>query len=184
MVIQMRRLLVALVALSLGALALLGGPAVASASPRTAAPAGVCPGAPAYPPHLQATIMSSTTTPVIGQTIEASGVVYCPNENVDLTIGGVHVGTAHTDSVGSFDPPVVVPGPVGDKPLCGVGASGLSTDQDCLILHVRASNAGTTSNPPLGSTGAEVATLIAVAVVLLGGGALLVTAGRRRKSSV
>jgi hypothetical protein len=86
--------------------------------------------------------------------------------------------------VGKFDPAVVVPGPVGDKPLCGVGASGLSTDRDCLILHVRASNTVTTSNPPLGSTGAEVATLIAVAVVLLGGGALLVTAGRRRKSSV
>jgi hypothetical protein len=184
MVIQMRRLLIALVALSVGALALLGGPTVASASPRAAAPSsGTCPGGLLEPGPPNATIMSSTTTPVIGQSIEASGIVYCPNESVDLTIAGVHVGTAHTDSMGKFDPAVIVPGPVGDKPLCGVGASGLATDQDCLILHVRASTTGTTSNPP-GSTGAEVATLIAVAVVLLGGGALFVAAGRRRKSSV
>ncbi|HEV7193749.1 MAG TPA: hypothetical protein VGN35_11160 [Jatrophihabitantaceae bacterium] len=178
----MRRVVFALVALSLGALALLGGPTLASATPRTAVAGPPCPGSTLYPPSPDATIMSSTTTPVIGQKIDASGIKYCPNENVTLTIAGQFVGTAHTDSAGSFDPTqVTVPGPVGDKLLCGIGASGLVDDRDCLTLHVRAGS-GPNSNH-LGSTGVEVATIIAVAVALLGGGALFLSAGRRRKSA-
>jgi hypothetical protein len=177
----MRRVVTVLVALALGALALLGGPTVANASPRASAPAEVCPTVHVlYPPGPDATIMSSTTTPVIGQKIEASGIKYCPNEDVTLTIAGQFVGTAHTNGDGSFDPQVTVPGPVGDKLLCGVGASGLSLDRDCLTLHVRGT--GPNGNH-LGSTGVEVATIIAVALALLGGGALFLGAGRRRKSA-
>lgn len=181
MVIFMRRVVTALVALALGALALLGGPAVASATPRAAVVGPPCPGSALYPPSPDATIMSSTTTPFINQKIEASGIKYCPNEDVTLTIAGKFVGTAHTDGAGSFDPQVTVPGPVGDKLLCGIGASGLAADRDCLTLHVRAGTGP--NNNHLGSTGVEVATIVAVAVVLLGGGALFLSVGRRRKSA-
>lgn len=181
MVIRMRRLLYALAALFLGAsVAVLAAPAIASAAPHAAVPE-VCPGfTVAYPFSPDATIMSSTTTPFIGEKIEASGIKYCPNENVRLTIGGQFVGNAHTNGGGSFDPQVTVPGPAGDKLLCGVGASGLSHDQDCLTLHVR--GAGTNSGPPLSFTGVEIGAIIAVALALLVGGVLFATAGRRRSS--
>jgi hypothetical protein len=190
MVIQMRRLLYALVALVLGcATALLAAPALASASPAhtavaAAAKGEICPDAdPFYPYPVGATIMSSTTTPFIGQHIEASGIKYCHNEDVRLTIAGQFVGTAHTDNNGSFDPQVVVPGPVGDKLLCGVGASGLSDDQDCLTLHV-VSPTSPNSGPPLSFTGVEIGAIVAVAVALIVGGMLFATVGRRRKSHV
>ena len=187
MVIRMRRLLYALVALVLGcAAALLAAPAIASASStHAAAPAKeVCPhDDPFYPYPIGATIMSSTTTPFIGQHIEASGIKYCHNEDVRLTIAGQFVGTAHTDNNGSFDPQVVVPGPVGDKLLCGVGASGLSEDQDCLTLHV-VSPTGPNSGPPLSFTGVEIGAIVAVALALIVGGVLFATVGRRRKSHV
>lgn len=179
----MRRVVIALVALALGALALLGGPTVASATPRAAVAGPPCPGSVLYPPSPDATIMSSTTTPVIGQRIEASGIKYCPNEDVTLTIAGTFVGTAHTDGAGSFDPLVTVPGPVGDKLLCGIGASGLVDDRDCLTLHVRAGTGPNGNGNHLGSTGVEVATIVVVALALLGGGALFLGAGRRRKSA-
>ena len=122
--------------------------------------------------------MASTTTPFVGEKIEASGIRYCPDENVRLTIGGQFVGDAHTNGAGKFDPQVTVPGPAGDKLLCGVGASGLPHDQDCLTLHVRA--AGPNSGPPLSFTGVEIGAIIAVALALLVGGVLFATAGRRR----
>lgn len=182
MVIFMRRVVTALVALALGALALLGGPAVASAAP-LAAVSGACPGQ-LYPPSPDATIMSSTTTPPANTNIEASGIKYCPNESVAVYLAGKFVATAHTDSAGSWDPQVFVPGPAGDKELCGIGASGLAKDRDCLTLHVTTGGNGTQgSGNHLGSTGVEVATIIAVAAVLLGGGALFLSAGRRRRSS-
>ena len=183
MVIVMRRPLSALVALALAVIGFVALPAAASAAPLRAAAAEVCPGAPAYPPHPDATILSSTTTPAIGQKIDASGIVYCPNEDVRITIAGAFVGTGHTDSSGSFDPQVVtVPGPAGDKQMCGVGASGLSNDQDCLTLHVGASNT-TPNGGGLASTGVEIAAIVGVAVILLAGGAFFATAGRRRKPS-
>jgi hypothetical protein len=185
MVIRMRRLLYALVALVLGATAaVLAAPATASASSHSAAAAAeICPGfTAAYPFSPNATIMSSTTTPFVGQKIEASGIKYCPNENVRLTIGGQFVGNAHTNGAGSFDPPVIVPGPPGDKLLCGVGASGLLHDQDCLTLHVVAPT-GPNSSPPLSFTGVEIGAIVAVALALLIGGVLFATAGRRRKSA-
>src|SRR5581483_12500433 len=90
MVIRMRRLLYALAALFLGlSAAVLAAPAIASAAPHAAAPAEICPGfTAAYPFSPDATIMASTTTPFVGEKIEASGIRYCPDENVRLTIGG------------------------------------------------------------------------------------------------
>ncbi|HEY2167320.1 MAG TPA: hypothetical protein VGH01_09160 [Jatrophihabitantaceae bacterium] len=202
MVIPMRRLLYALVALVLGsAAALLAAPGLASAGTYGTAASRVaaanpintsedCPGTriPGTTTvndaiHPGATIMSSTTTPFVGQHIEASGIQYCPNEDVRLTIGGHFVGTAHTNSGQSFDPQVVVPAPVGDQLLCGVGASGLSSDQDCLTLHV-VSPTAPNSGPPLSFTGVEIGAMVAVAIALLVGGALFATVGRRRKSHV
>ena len=164
-------------------------PFSANAAPvRLATAAPACPHAKPYPPTPNATVLSSTTHPKVGQTIEASGIHYCPNENVRLTIGGKFVGNAHTNSVGAFDPPVVVPGPFSaTKLLCGVGASGLPNDRDCLTLFLagagtgghHGSNGGGTS-----FTGVEIGALIALASLLLVGGVVFLRAGQRRKQSV
>jgi hypothetical protein len=196
----MRRLIrfVAVPALLLAGL--LAGPAAAGAAPGVravapaAAPQEICPGAVAYPMSPGATIMSSTTTPYVGQTIKVSGVNYCPDEDVDITIGGKHVATTHTDGNGAFDPEVVVPAPTGQRVLAGVGASGLSADRDSLMLTVRAgagvepiavgpaggSSGGGSGTGGLAFTGTEIALLIALAAALLGGGIGLMYAGRRR----
>lgn len=196
----MRRLIrfVAVPALLLAGL--LAVPAAAGAAPgaRAAAPAAapqeICPGAVAYPMSPGATIMSSTTTPYVGQTITASGVNYCPDEDVDITIGGKHVATTHTDGNGAFDSEVVVPAPTGQRVLAGVGASGLSADRDSLMLTIRAgagvepvavgpaggSSGGGSGTGGLAFTGTEIALLIALAAALLAGGIGLMYAGRRR----
>jgi hypothetical protein len=204
----MRRLIrfVAVPALLLAGL--LAVPAAAGATPgvrasapgvRAAAPQQICPGAVAYPMSPGATIMSSTTTPYVGQTIKVSGVNYCPDEDVDITIGGKHVATTHTDGNGAFEPQVVVPAPTGQRVLAGVGASGLSADRDSLMLTIRAGagveavavgptggsgngagSAGGSGTGGLAFTGTEIALLIALAAALLGGGIGLMYAGRRR----
>lgn len=162
-----------------------------------AAPSGV---AAPYPPATHAQIFSSTTTPVQGQTIQVSGKDYLPNEDVRLTIGGIFVGTAHTDGAGSFARPAKVPATLlGDQPLTGVGASGLPTDRDSLTLTIRARGASNSaavagesnvavagrSNGAggLSSTGARIALLVGVAVVLLAAGGVATRLGRRRRAS-
>jgi hypothetical protein len=144
-----------------------------------AAAADACPGS-NYPVVPGATVQASTTRPKVGQHIEASGIHYCPNEDVRVTIAGKFVGTGHTDNNGSWDPEVVVPGPPGDKPLCGIGASGLPNDADCLTLTVQGN--GVNPQPPA-STGVAVASLIAIAGILLVSGIVFVRAGRRRQPS-
>jgi hypothetical protein len=137
-----------------------------------------------YPVQIcQAHIMSSTTTPFQGQTIEVSGLGYQPNEDVALTIGGIPVGTAHTDADGNFDPPAVVPASlIGDQPLTGRGASGQPYDVDSLILNIRAAGAGgsSSSSGGLASTGVDILTGVAVALALIGAGVLFARGGRRR----
>lgn len=133
----------------------------------------------------QAHIMSSTTTPFQGQTIEVSGKTYHANEAVTLTIGGIFVGTAHTDANGNFDPPAVVPvSLLGDQPLTGRGASGQANDVDSLVLHITAAGVeatGSTSGLP--NTGVDILTGVAVAIALIGAGILFTRGGRRRRSS-
>jgi hypothetical protein len=162
-------------------------PFSAHAAPvRLASAPAACPHSKPYPPTPDATVLSSTTHPKVGQTIEASGIHYCPNENVRLTIGGKFVGNAHTNSVGAFDPPVVVPGPFSaTKLLCGVGASGLPNDRDCLTLFLSASGTGGGHHGGGTSfTGVEIGALIALAALLLVGGVVFLRAGQRRKQSV
>ena len=84
----------------------------------------------------------------MGDPLEISGINYCPDEDVDLTIAGHHVGTAHTDSAGSFDPQVTTPGPPGPKQVCGIGASGLRHDRDCLFIHVQGAAAAARHRRP------------------------------------
>lgn len=159
-------------------------PGTATAAPLHAAPSGSCPGSQAYPPTADATVEASSTAPAAGASIEVSGVHYCGNEDVTITIAGKTAGTAHTDAQGSFDPEVVVPGPSGAKQLCGVGASGLAADADCLTLTVQ--TAGGQAEPASGGTaftGADIALIVAVAVLLLAGGVAFSTAGRRRRKS-
>ena len=184
MVKIMRRMFSALAVTCLAAVALVAAPAMASAaSGGLHAIAPTCPSA-NYPPAPNATVMSSTTTPFVGQKIEVSGSAYCPDEDVRLTIGGTFVGTAHTDGTGAFDPSAVVPGPVGQKQLCGVGASGLANDQDCLTLTIGAGHGteAATTGGGLAMTGTQVAGLVVLATALVAGGAFFAAAGRRRKT--
>jgi hypothetical protein len=189
----MRRLVVSLSVLALLLASALAVPVSAGAQPaRAAAAAGAC-NDDAYPPSPHATIMSSTTTPAVGETIEASGTYYCPNEDVQLTLDGADVGTAHTDAQGAFDPPVVVTKAGSALQLCGIGASGLADDRDCITLNTRAAVAagdGTGSGSGSGNagggtalTGLDVAGLVALGVVLLVGGAVLVATSRRKRLS-
>ena len=139
----------------------------------------------AYPPSPHATIMSSTTTPNVGQTIEASGTRYCPDEDVALTIDGTAVGTAHTDAHGAFDPHVVVNKAGSHLQLCGIGASGLADDQDCLTLSTPTatsseSTGGSTSHSGTSLTGTDILALCLLAAALIGGGAVLMVTSRRR----
>lgn len=154
-----------------------------------AAPA--CPHASQYPPTPNAMVESSATVVTVGQHIKVSGTHYCPNESVDLTIHGQDVGTGHTDGNGSFDPTVTVPAPAGSVLLCGVGASGLSADRDCIRLNARAAG-GASASAPGGTggsgngtafTGTDLATLIAGACALLAIGVAFATAGRRQKAA-
>ena len=182
----MRRTISRLVLFGLLAASVLFVPFSAQATPaRTVTAAPACPHPKPYPPSPNATVQSSTTHPKVGQKIEASGVHYCPTEDVTITIGGKFVGTGHTNAAGTFDPQVVVPGPPGQKLLCGIGASGLAADRDCLTLFVTA--AGTAGGSAGGSTsftGVEIGALIALAALLLVGGVLFLRAGQRRKQSV
>ncbi|MDT4906698.1 MAG: hypothetical protein QOH52_4714 [Pseudonocardiales bacterium] len=186
---EMRRPFARLLAFALMLTAALALPMSASAQDLgTKIAPGTCVQPKPYPPSPNATIRSSSTTMKVAETIEASGIHYCPDEDVRLTIGGKFVGTAHTDAAGAFDPPVVVPGPAGSKQLCGVGASGLSTDRDCLTLVARAAGssglAGAGGNTGGGTafTGVEVALLCAVALLLIAGGVAFATAGRGNKT--
>lgn len=156
--------------------------AAASATGLQAAAAGACNDS-AYPPSPHATIMSSTTTPFLGETIEASGTAYCPDEDVRLTLAGKFVGTTHTDQAGDFDPPVKVT-QVGKLLLCGVGASGLPNDRDCLTLTVKTHGQGGGSHNPGGGTsftGTDILLIVVAAIVLLAAGWSLVAAGRRKR---
>jgi hypothetical protein len=151
---------------------------------------GSCPNAPAYPPAPDATVEVDTTELHVGDPLEISGIRYCPNENVDLTIDGQHVGTGHTDGDGDFDPQVTTPGPSGTKQLCGVGASGLPKDWDCLTIDVlggTGSSAAEAGPPPQGNgggtafTGVQIALLGVLALVLVVGGVVVTTVGRNRR---
>jgi LPXTG-motif cell wall-anchored protein len=165
----------------LGMLFAVAGPAAAAPTP-TSIPLP-CPSP--YPfENCQAHILSSTTTPFQGQTIEVSGLTYHANEAVTLTIGGIFVGTAHTDSNGNFDPPAVVPVTLlGDQPLTGRGASGAANDVDSLVLHITAAGTSNTGGGGLPNTGVKIAAFGLLAIALLSGGVLFTIAGRRRRNN-
>jgi hypothetical protein len=157
-------------------------PAASASTPHTLA--GACNGN-AYPPSPHAQIQASTTTPSVGETIEASGIAYCPDEDVRITLAGTFVTTTHTDGTGAFDPPVKVT-KTGKLRLCGIGASGLANDRDCLILTVKSH--GVAGQPPThggGSgtslTGVDILLIVIAAAVLLGAGGAFVAAGRRKR---
>ena len=180
----MRRMLYPL--LTLGILvAAVAAPMTATAAPiRSTVAAGACDESQAYPPSPNATVQINTTDPFVGESAKVSGINYCPNEDVDITIAGQHVGTGHTDSNGSFDPDVIVPGPPGEKQVCGIGASGLSNDRDCLTIQVRAK--GATHQPGGGGTamtGVEISLLGLLALLLVVAGVAMTTLGRHRRAA-
>lgn len=177
----MRRMLSGLTAFGLLALGF-AAPAVAAAPRRAATAADACNPAKPYPPAPQATVQVSTTTPQVGETINVSGIRYCPDEDVVITIAGKVVGTAHTDDHGRLDRTVAVPGPAGDDRVCGLGASGAARDRDCLGVHAQGghteSGAGSQGDPAM--TGVEIALLGVAALVLVVGGVVFTTLGRHR----
>ena len=165
----MRRVLSAIAATGL-----LTGTLFIGASAAVAAP---------YPPH-QAIVTSSTTTPFQGQTIKVGGITYGPTEAVELKIGGIFVGTGHTDAGGNFDPNVVVPATLkGDQLLEGIGAEGTPNDYDSLMLHIRVGGVNPTEPGGNANTGAKIAGMVGIAAVLLVGGTALTVFGRRRRAS-
>jgi hypothetical protein len=141
-----------------------------------------------YPVTTQASIAASTTTPFVGESIDVSGTCYHANEGVALTIGGVSVGTAHTDANGSFTLTVKVPDLLGAQSLVGRGASGEGNDVDSLTLTIEGSGVAGESigggGGGLASTGVKIAGLVLLAGALIGGGAFFAVAGRRRRSAV
>jgi hypothetical protein len=184
----MRRFSRMLAALCLLLAASFAVPLGAAAAPGPRAQTGPCPGASAYPPVTNAMLGVSTTSPAVGETIEVSGQSYCANEDVKIYLNGVFRATAHTDSTGAFDPPLVVHGPVGDQTLSGIGASGLTNDRDSLVLHVHAARSAHVAESiggggGLSSTGTDIALIVAIAIVLLAGGTAVAYVGRRRRAS-
>lgn len=169
-------------------------PASAQAQPSAQAVAGSCPHPQPYPPGPNATVQSSATNVHSGETIKVSGIRYCPDVDVTITIHGRLVATGHTNSAGSFGPDAaVVPAEQTTAQLCGTGASGLAGDRDCLTLHFRGvagvaaarapgANAGANGGGTA-FTGVEIAALIAVAAALLSVGIAFSTAGRRRTAA-
>jgi len=187
MVVYLRRCLAPVVVASLLAL-FPGATSAASAAPVHAGSAaqtapGTCPKPKPYPPSPSATVQVNTTVPNVGETLEISGISYCPDEDVELTIAGQHVGTAHTDAAGNFDPPVTTPGPPGQKQVCGIGASGLATDRDCLLIEVQGGGETTPPGDHGGTafTGVQIALLGLVALMLIVGGLFLTTMSRNRR---
>jgi hypothetical protein len=187
MVVSLRRCVAPLVAASLLTMfpGVVSGAAAAPVHASTDQVAvGTCPKPKPYPPSPSATVQVDTTVPNVGDPLEISGIAYCPDEDVELTIAGEHVGTAHTDAAGNFDPSVTTPGPPGPKQVCGIGASGLATDRDCLLIQVGGAGTGGSSSPPSGGgtsfTGVQIALLGLLALVLVVGGVVVTTLGRNR----
>ena len=180
----MRRILAPLIAASVLTL-------LAVATP-FAVPTGAAPKAPArivdgscqprgYPDGQHAMVQVDRNVLYVGDSLEVSGIVYCPNENVNITIAGRSVGTGHTDDQGSFDPRVTAPGPPGTKELCGIGASGKPFDQDCLDIKVRANGGPNNHGGGTAFTGVQIALLGLLALILVVGGVVVTTLGRNRR---
>lgn len=151
------------------------------------AAAPVCTGQ-GYPPAPHATIEVSTTTPLVNAFVKVSGIAFCGNEAVNITVRAVVVIGAHTNGTGSFDPQVKITH-AGANEICGIGASGLADDRDCLTVVAKTSTSGGGGHGTSGSgtgggtalTGTDIALLVLLAAVLLGGGGAALAAGRRRR---
>jgi hypothetical protein len=133
-----------------------------------------------------ATVEVNMTVLHVGDPIKISGIGYCPHEDVDLTIDGRHVGTAHTDAAGSFErQATTLRGPPGQRQVCGLVVSGPPTDRDCLLVRVLAAN-GSRAAPPghdgdTVSTGVRIALVGLLALVLVVGGVVVTTLTRNRR---
>lgn len=128
------RALIALVALLLGGL--LAGPASVVAAPSAAAPTNC--DSTAYPPSVNATIELDTNDIIVGETVNISGVGFCANESVRISVADRALASAHTDGQGAFESPVpvklAVPGLI---PVHADGASGLDSDRASDTVAVR-----------------------------------------------
>jgi hypothetical protein len=186
MVIRMRRLLYALVALVLGTCAaVLAAPAMASATSLPAAAAAAPAQCPTYPFGPGPSVSISTTNPFPGQSVTITGANFNKNAHVTVVMSPptVTLGSATTSASGSFTLHLTVPtNATGTKTITVVGGAPAGCAPNTIAIHIQ-----TTVGPPgnhLSNTGVEIAAIIAVALALLIGGVLFATVGRRRNSHV
>jgi hypothetical protein len=187
MVIRMRRLLYALVALVLGTTAVvLAAPAMASATAFSAAAAPAIPAdCPTYPFGPGPSVSISTTTPFPGQSVTITGANFNKGAHVSVVMSPptVTLGSATTSASGSFTLHATIPaGTTGTKTIAVVGGAPADCAPNTIAIHVQ-TPAGPNSGPPLSFTGVEIGAIVAVALALLIGGVLFATAGRRGKSA-
>lgn len=184
MVIPMRRLLYALVALALGTCAaILAAPAIASATPHSAAAAAAT--CPTYPPGPGPSVSISTTAPFPGETVTISGANFDKNTHVSVVMSSptVTLASVTTSASGAFTVHATIPAnSSGTRTISVVGGAPAQCLPNTLVITLQA--AGPNTGPSLSFTGVEIGAMIAVAIALLVGGALFATVGRRRKSHV
>jgi hypothetical protein len=172
---------------------------VGPALPASAAPAACGNPVVGYPPGStsSAQLALSTTFAHPGDTIEASGTHYRPNEDVTIYItgtmteckpstfaNGIKVGTGHTDANGSFDPSIVVPqGLSGNVTVYGIGASLLPYDYSTQPLSLAGAGGSSGSTQPPAHTGVDIALMLTAGGVLLGAGIIFTRGGKRRRAA-
>lgn len=129
----------------------------------------------------------STTNPAVGATITVAGNGFGANDTVDITLHTTtyNLGTATTNSSGSFSTSVTLPAGVSGQHTLTV-TDPTTSQSNSVVLTIGAAGApsgGTSTGGGLSSTGVAVISLGALGVILLAGGAVMLFAGRRRRVS-
>jgi hypothetical protein len=174
-----------------GVLALLG--VLVPASDASAAPR-------AYPVTICATLSVSTTTPLVGQSIQVSGRNFDPNATIKLELQSKPwpLGSVKSDARGSFDTSVKLPaGVTGGHLIVAVGGNTVHPSEcpadPAQLLNIHAAGAGSSNGAGNGVggngggtafTGVDVLLLVLIAAVLLAAGVALSVSGRRRRQRI
>jgi hypothetical protein len=140
------------------------------------------PGCPGVEPVTMPTLSISTTTPFAGQTITVAGAAFAPNRALTITLRPKSTVLANvtTAANGAFSTKVTIPANVtGTQTIAtSAGASAAGCPLDPITIQI-ASVVTTPPTSPLGSTGVDVLTAVAVALVLICAGLMLTRGGRR-----
>ncbi len=135
--------------------------------------------------HTSTSVTNAVVDPCSSTTITGSG--FQPSESVTITL--IHaptvLGTATTDSSGSFSASVTIPSGTAPGSYTAV-STGSSGDSASTGLTVGSGGCGVTlatSSSGLAFTGADIAAMVGVAAVAIGLGGMLVLVTRRRRQS-